>query len=91
MLRIYEALGGRKQTNGYLAVALITAYAFTKDVSFIEYSGALLVALGVTTAATAAVDRAQVKASATVDLAEAERRTAAEARCPDPLEDGRLA
>jgi hypothetical protein len=46
--RFWILMGGRKQFNGYLAVALITGMSFRLHVTFLEYVGSVLVALGVT-------------------------------------------
>lgn len=48
MLRYYKWAGGRKMGAGYIAVLLITAMAFVLDTSFVEYSAAVLTALGIT-------------------------------------------
>lgn len=49
MTRYFTWAGGRKVGLGLLAAVLLTAMAFLlKDVGFIEYSGALLLAFGIT-------------------------------------------
>lgn len=49
MTRYFTWAGGRKVGLGLLAAVLLTVMAFLlKDVGFIEYSGALLLAFGIT-------------------------------------------
>lgn len=78
MTALYAALGGRKQFNGLFAVLILSAYGFTRDVAFLEWAGMILMALGVTNATHAAVDREKVKAQgAEAALEGAERLEAA--------------
>jgi len=67
MEKLYQALGGRKMTNGYLAAWLITVYAFTTDAGFLEYAGTILVALGITNGAVAMEDRKRLELQAAAE------------------------
>lgn len=48
MKRLYDAAGGRKVAIGYLAAVLLTVMAFPLQADFVAYSGAILIALGLT-------------------------------------------
>jgi hypothetical protein len=69
MQTIYQAVGGRKMFSGLAAAVLISLFAFTHPVGFLEYAGAILAALGITSTAVAAEGRAHAKARAAVATA----------------------
>lgn len=69
MHMLYQAVGGRKMFSGLAAAVLITLFAFTHPVGFVEYAGAILAALGITSTAVAAEGRAHAKARAAVAAA----------------------
>jgi hypothetical protein len=48
MSRFFAFCGGRKMANGYLAAFLLTIFALFSRAGFLEYSAAILVALGIT-------------------------------------------
>lgn len=55
----WRAVGGRKNLGGYVASVLLTAMAVPLGATFVEYSGAILLALGITAGAIAAEDSAK--------------------------------
>ena len=61
----WRAVGGRKVFSGYIATVLLTAMAIPLGASFVEYSGAILLALGITAGTVAAEDAARHRRSAT--------------------------
>ena len=58
--RFWIWMGGRKQFGSYLAFIALTAMAFPLHATFVEYSVAMLAALGVTSGLVALEDKMRV-------------------------------
>lgn len=56
MRRYYEWAGGRKLGVGYLAAVLLTIMALILGAGYVEYAGAILLALGITSGSIAYED-----------------------------------
>lgn len=59
MTKVYNFFGGRKQTDKYLAVLLVTVAGYFLDANFIEYAGVVTAVLIGGAFATSWEDRAK--------------------------------